>query len=82
MSTLTWKCTQSLKKTTCNGVDLVKHEIKVLKTRISEREDEIEDLKHVNKVAREVSNRVHKELSDTKNRFKEEHAVNLKDQKA
>ena len=60
----------------------LEEEIKVLQTRVDERDAEIESLKHATEVAREISNKVHKELSDTKLKFREEKATIFKEHKA
>ena len=43
---------------------------------------EIESLKHATQVAREISNKLHKELSDTKIKFNKEKAATFKEHKA
>ena len=46
------------------------------------RDAEIKSLKHATEVAQETSNKVNKELSDTKLKFREEKATILKEHEA
>ena len=63
-------------------VKKLEEEIKMLQTRVDEHEAEIESIKHATEVAQEVSFKVHKELSVTRLKFREEKAAIFKEHKA
>ena len=60
----------------------LEEEIKILENKIDEHMDEIKSLQHANNLVREISNKVNKELNETKLKAKEEKAAILKEHKA
>ena len=57
----------------------LEEEIKLLENKIDEHMDEIKSLQHANNLVREISNKVNKELNETKLKAKEEKASILKE---
>ena len=57
-------------------------EMKMVQARVDEYMVEIDSLKHAANVAREISNKLQKELSDTKLRFRDEKSANFKEHKS
>ena len=60
----------------------LEEEIKMLEKKLDEHKDEIKNLKHGNNLVREISNKVNKELNETKIKAKEEKTAILKEHKA
>ena len=63
-------------------IDTLKEKIEALENKIKERDENLQELEVANKIAREGTNRIRKELNESKKKFTQEKAMIFKEHKS